>query len=116
MAAGHFGRISVLSTMRKQPGRVSATLHRRTAGDSFDDYAYADAYLHPVHGATGLSGDGFPSQTTTAVLYQHGETVVPRADDRITISGNTWLVVAVASRLAKDTGYGVHDCTVNDAL
>jgi hypothetical protein len=115
--AGFYGLRTVLADLRKhrRTGKVvSATL---TRGPAFTTtQAYANAYVAPVGGTSGLGGDGYPSQTTTAYLWQLGETYVPRPDDRLAVGGNTWLVVAVTTRLNADTGYAVHDCTVTDKL
>lgn len=112
------GRPSVLRSLRKhrRTGKVtSATLHVRTAGtDDFADVVYTNAYLAPVGSVTGLGGDGFPSQTTTLYLWQVGESTAPKVDNKATISGNTWLIVAITTRLNADSGYALHDCTVTD--
>jgi hypothetical protein len=108
-----FDAESVASTMEKQPGKLPATLHRRTAGsDTFTDYAYAYAYLWPTDSATGLAAGGFPDTSGKITLYQMGETYAPRVDDRITIDGTVWQVIRVTSRQNKQAGYGCHDCDV----
>src|SRR4051812_8846682 len=115
-----FGRPTVLRSLRRhrRTGKVvAATLKRRTAGtDDFESISYANAYLAPVDSMTGLGGDGYPAQTTTLYLWQVGETRAPRVDDKLTVSGNTWIVVAVRTRLNADSGYAVHDCTVTDRV
>ena len=112
------GRPSVLRSLRKhrRTGKVtSAVLKPRTAGtDDTSSVTYANAYLAPVGSVTGLGGDGYPSQTTTLYLWQVGEATAPKVDYKAVISGNTWLIVAITTRLNADSGYALHDCTVTD--
>ena len=115
-----FGRAAVLRSLRRhrRTGKVTtATLYARTVGtDDFQAVPWANAYLSPVSSQTGLGGDGYPSQTTTLYLWQVGETSAPKVDYRVSVSGNTYLIVGIQTRLNADTGYALHDCTVTDRV
>lgn len=116
------GRVAVIRrrmSMQRTRKPVTATLLRRGAGDDFSvTQTYAHAYLYPVDGTTGLGGEGYPSLNAQAVLYQEGEAIVPRADDRLTIpaGGNTYLIVGVHTSMNADAGYAIHALTLTDQV
>jgi len=116
MPGGFYGSSSVIASKQKHlaTGKVitSAVLKVRSTADTFTSVPYANAYVYPIREQSTYGGDGAASQQTTIVLWQIGESSAPSTDDQIVANSQTWLILAVDSRLAADTGYAVHDCTV----
>lgn len=114
MAAGFFGRRSVLARMRKQPNRHGGTLKVRGAADTFTSVAWAQANIAPTDERTALDGGGVEPITATGYLYQTGEADAyrPRPDDQfVDYLGNTWLITAVKAENTGDSGSGVFSCS-----
>ncbi len=107
------GYESVLEDMEKQPKRAAGTLRVRAAGDTFANVPYANTYTEPISETTALGTGGTPTATTTATLWQLGESAAPSTDDLfLDAAGIIWLIVGVRTRLNGDSGYAAHDLTL----
>lgn len=97
-----------------QPKKTSATLFKRTGGDTFDSGTlYANVYFPPKSVESGISGDGVPNQVSSLFMYQEGEAESPAIDDKvIDAAGVLYLVLSVTSSLNFTANWGVHKLSV----
>lgn len=97
-----------------QPKKTSATLFKRTGGDTFDDgTAYANVYFPPKSVESGITSDGVPNHPNTLFMYQEGEAETPAIDDKvIDADGNLYLVLTVTSSLNFTANWGVHKLSI----
>ena len=115
--AEFYGWRSVKATLEKQKrtGKVvSGTLKPRGVDDATTNVTWANIYISPESEDTGMGAGGYPTIATSITLYRVGETTKPRADDKVTVGSDTYLIGRVTSRLNADESrhYAVYDCDV----
>lgn len=107
-----FGRETVLADLRlhkDQAGLVTTgTLNRRGTSS----VSYANVCLWPGDENSAIGSDGNASIGGMLTMWRVGESDKPRADDTVTVSSQTVLLLSVTARHNhnESSGYAIYDC------